>query len=411
MKPLLRPLVVLTWLCVMPLAYAGVNVNSDDKEGTHVIPRGGQGSDATFESVTTDTLTMTGLEERVGSASQLDHYIDFNDEAQTAIGGGLYLRDSHTWFLTETDDINTAITAASDGDTLFLAPGIYTITADLDVTKSLQIIGAGVGNTLIQTNTAAITMFNITTSNVLLSKMSLSNTGTGTSTGIRPTGVAGTVISGIVVDRVDVTMSGSGVQRCFHESDASGMTINLTCSSTSSNNTSSGLFLNPTSTAETTMTWDIYGGNIAVSGAGSSTSYALNLAESTATNNTTVRIFDTFAVATEGGTVTSAALFASGNNILVTMYGGYLSGTDNDVSQAAAATLSLDNTALLNQTISGSTIVSGIIVARGLQLGGSAGPIGCLMMEDTDSAGWTEVTVLNGVVSASTDADGVCDGS
>jgi hypothetical protein len=34
---------------------------------------------------------------------------------------------------------------------------------------------------------------------------------------------------------------------------------------------------------------------------------------------------------------------------------------------------------------------------------------GCLMIQDTDGAGWTECDVLNGVMSCSTDADGVCD--
>lgn len=37
--------------------------------------------------------------------------------------------------------------------------------------------------------------------------------------------------------------------------------------------------------------------------------------------------------------------------------------------------------------------------------------IGCLMMTDTDSAGYTECTFLNGVMSCGTDADGVCDGT
>lgn len=40
---------------------------------------------------------------------------------------------------------------------------------------------------------------------------------------------------------------------------------------------------------------------------------------------------------------------------------------------------------------------------------GSSG--GCLMFRDTDDAGWTECTFLDGVMSCSTDADGTCDGS
>lgn len=40
---------------------------------------------------------------------------------------------------------------------------------------------------------------------------------------------------------------------------------------------------------------------------------------------------------------------------------------------------------------------------------GSGG--GCLMLRDTDDAGWTECSALNGTLTCTTDADGVCDGS
>jgi len=42
---------------------------------------------------------------------------------------------------------------------------------------------------------------------------------------------------------------------------------------------------------------------------------------------------------------------------------------------------------------------------------GKSTNIGCIMMRDTDDAGWTELTSLNGVLTATVDADGVCDGA
>ena len=42
-----------------------------------------------------------------------------------------------------------------------------------------------------------------------------------------------------------------------------------------------------------------------------------------------------------------------------------------------------------------------------LTLDGTTG--GCFMIQDTDGAGWTECDVLNGTMSCSTDADGICD--
>jgi hypothetical protein len=37
--------------------------------------------------------------------------------------------------------------------------------------------------------------------------------------------------------------------------------------------------------------------------------------------------------------------------------------------------------------------------------------ITCIMMRDTDDAGWTECNTLNGSLTCSIDADGICDGS
>ena len=41
-----------------------------------------------------------------------------------------------------------------------------------------------------------------------------------------------------------------------------------------------------------------------------------------------------------------------------------------------------------------------------VEIDGSSG--GCLMIRDTDDAGWTQCTVLNGTMSCATDADGTC---
>ena len=42
-----------------------------------------------------------------------------------------------------------------------------------------------------------------------------------------------------------------------------------------------------------------------------------------------------------------------------------------------------------------------------LTLDGSTG--GCIVLRDTDDAGWTEIDALDGVLTASIDADGLCD--
>lgn len=59
-----------------------------------------------------------------------------------------------------------------------------------------------------------------------------------------------------------------------------------------------------------------------------------------------------------------------------------------------------------------STVVStsGTVGSTQAFLGKSTN-VGCLMMRDTDDAGWSECTILNGTLSCGTDADGVCDGT
>ena len=44
-----------------------------------------------------------------------------------------------------------------------------------------------------------------------------------------------------------------------------------------------------------------------------------------------------------------------------------------------------------------------------ITVNGSSG--GCMMFRDTDDAGWTECSYLNGTQTCTLDADGVCDGS
>ena len=44
-----------------------------------------------------------------------------------------------------------------------------------------------------------------------------------------------------------------------------------------------------------------------------------------------------------------------------------------------------------------------------ITINGASG--GCLMFRDTDNSGWTECNALNGVLTCSVDADGICDGS
>lgn len=61
-------------------------------------------------------------------------------------------------------------------------------------------------------------------------------------------------------------------------------------------------------------------------------------------------------------------------------------------------------------TASGNNVVASSSTASGfgvIMLHGASG--GCIMLTDTDNAGWTECKALNGTLSCATDADGICD--
>ena len=61
-------------------------------------------------------------------------------------------------------------------------------------------------------------------------------------------------------------------------------------------------------------------------------------------------------------------------------------------------------------TASGNNVVSSSSTASGFGVFHAHGTSGgCLMIRDTDDAGWTECKALNGTLSCATDADGVCD--
>lgn len=78
------------------------------------------------------------------------------------------------------------------------------------------------------------------------------------------------------------------------------------------------------------------------------------------------------------------------------------------IKQSPAGFVGIGTTApgSLLHVSSGTLTVDGTNVTT-MRLSGTAGA--CLMLEDTDEAGWTECDVLNGVMSCSTDADGICD--
>ncbi len=91
--------------------------------------------------------------------------------------------------------IQAAVNVASDGDTISVAAGTY--TENVDVTKSVNIVGAGADVTTVQAASSSGTIFYVTASNVKISGFTV--TGSSGYTGIHLRGVSNSNISKNIV--------------------------------------------------------------------------------------------------------------------------------------------------------------------------------------------------------------------
>lgn len=393
-----------------------------------------------------------GPNERVGG-SRNDNYIDFNDvgigttglNAYTSVSGGLVLTNNHIWYLKQNEDIDAFITSNEvvNGDVLILAAGTYTITADIDITKKIKIWGQGTNKTTITTSTALVNMLDISTDNIEIADLTLSSTGAGTGGSQRAINLSATgtnIFSDIVFRNVNITMSGAGVQRGAQISDSGITFINGVISITSSNDEASGFRAGPASTAEAPMALNFTNVKVNTSGAGSATSRAWYMSESTATQVSTINLYNCFGVSVESGTSTTNAVFSnavSTADMVVNLYGGSYSGADNDLLQSGTGVINIYNTHLVNNTTSGTISYVGGNWSTRLLVGGNVGigtvnpngslhidgatgfgtvkadgdTGGCIMLKYRDNSTWLECGGAAGALVCTADADGVCDGT
>lgn len=337
------------------------------------------------------TQTMSGAMGERLSGSNVNRYIDYNDNPYaTTIGGGLFLRYSNIWFLEEGEDIDAFIASDEvvDGDTIYLASGTYTTTADIDVTKAVHIVGQGIGKTIISTSTGSLNIFDISKDGASISNLSISSTGTGTQIGINVSGVSGTRFTNINLSNLLITMSSTAVQRGIVLLDSGANIRNVVGSITSSNNEASGLRVGPASTMEATATVNVYNSWMSVS-SGSSTGHAFRFSESTATQVLTANVYDSYGFAVEGASSSSAGIYsnaASAADIVVNVYGGAYSGTDNDAEIAGTGVLNPSaTTVFVNNKISGTVTPAGYTLLKRVTADPctSGAPEGALFWNDT----------------------------
>lgn len=271
-------------------------------------------------------------------------------------------RGGNTTYIPLNGVLSTYITNASDGDTLLLSAGTYTITSGLTVDKKLHIMGQGEGITTV-TTASDINTITITAANSRISNMSITRTGTpatkydilttvdcyvsncafvDTSTG----GISyaiGTVTAGATITIENCTHIGSGVTGAHFFVDirtgAGNANIRNCSSLVSAGNAAYS--------------------NIAVyAGAGAGT---IKIYNSTITALTDATAYTYGVIHTDGGTIEAYNCTFSSPRA-----GSF------DVAQTAGGVLTLYDTTLVNNTTSGTITYGGTVVTSKIGVGGPA---------------------------------------
>lgn len=285
----------------------------------------------------------------------------------------------NVWKLKDTDLINDYTATggkAANGDVVELAAGTYTITAAITFARQVHLKGQGGKaqgcKTTISSSTSALSLLNITSSNVSISDLCISNTGAGSSNGILVSGTGSTVLTNVNIWNTDVVMSGTGTQVCYKVNDANVLVYDVTGTCTSSNGTALGIYTFSASTTEAAYTVDVRNATITTScGGGSGTSNAFGSEESSASQDSILNVRFSKGTANETGSCNSRGASANlGNNGILTIENSIVSGADADLFQASSATLTAKNVSLVNGTTSGTITWSGTQGANNQTLAG-----------------------------------------
>jgi hypothetical protein len=297
------------------------------------------------------------------TASTQDSYMSFQNALDGVLAekmridskGGIDWTNGNIWYVPIGGDIEAYTTAATAGDTIILAAGTYTPANSIDISKALNIVGQGMGQTTV--SAAAFTnIFNVTSSNVSIRNMSITNTYNGTGRAVYFDGTGGTVLTNCRLRNVAVTVSGTGAKQAVTFNDAGGTLWDVDITTTSSDNVSYGVLAQVNASAEANATVNVYSSRVTTTA--STNAYAFYANDSSATNDIILNIYNTYGTAS-GGSANYGIQAAGGTDALVYAYSSQLNGSTADVSVANSATLQLTNCVLVNNTTTGTTITYG----------------------------------------------------
>lgn len=173
-----------------------------------------------------------------------------------------------------------------------------------------------------------------------------------------------------------------------------------------------------------TATGGTFACNVSVSGGDITDAIGVNAAAPSITGGGSIGTYTGVNIEEITGASTNYGLRVHGGQVVLNEVGGnydvrmesdndtnmFLLDASADTVSFGSATTTIGKTGTLGYVTTTTVIGSGTVGNTQAFLGKSSS-VGCLMVRDTDNAGWTECVTLNGVFSCGIDADGVCDGT
>jgi hypothetical protein len=301
-----------------------------------------------------------------------DHTQYFLANGSRSITGNIDWSGGNVTYVPLGGDIQTYVTAASAGDTLVLASGVYTITSSITVDKQLNIRGQGSSGfvtapvtpshgTLITSTTASVTAFVITSDNVRIADLSVNLTGD-SSVGISTTNN----LQGIVFNNIDVIVNCSGPAVGFTALGTDVVMRDLTYYCISSNGLAAGALVYNNSSTTRDAVIDCFSVTGTVQGA-ATYAYAFACLNQNVAQDITLNINASSCIALSGTPLDIAVACSSTttNNATINAYLCTFDGADYDVYQDGTNVMNIGGSILVNNTTTG-TITYRAAMAAGL---------------------------------------------
>jgi len=314
----------------------GASMNETDLEKLDGITNGTAAAnkalvlDASLDIGTINILTATSLVGALtGNADTVTTNANLTGDV-TSSGNAATINEitaNNLIFVGIADNIETAVAAATAGDTLVLAAGTYTITDDIDIAKAITIRGQGRKATIIACTTDSKNAFHITAASVALCDMRISIEASATKA-VLVDGTAGAVLTDVVLENVDVVLaSHAGAQYALYFRDAKGVVRNCEVKNFSTDASAWAMCLENAATAEGATTLYAYDSYFRSSGGGG-TAIGAYAYDNSATQNCYIYLYDCYMYGAEAAACTSYGIAADGGDAYVTAHFSVLSGTD-----------------------------------------------------------------------------------